>query len=106
MRQPTIAKWLEGVALRDLQLHRTHAACVDARGNVYQWGDGFFGPTSKGSAKPMPTLMGMVPVSVLFSAMANTTKIFIRILSSSSSQTSRCMPYLHLGRCTFLLQMP
>ncbi|XP_006458490.1 hypothetical protein AGABI2DRAFT_190775 [Agaricus bisporus var. bisporus H97] len=59
MRQPTIAKWLEGVALRDLQLHRTHAACVDARGNVYQWGDGFFGSTSKGSAKPMPTLMGM-----------------------------------------------
>ncbi|KAH7912150.1 regulator of chromosome condensation 1/beta-lactamase-inhibitor protein II [Hygrophoropsis aurantiaca] len=45
---PSAGDWLEGVALRDMALHETHAACVDARGNVYQWGDGFFGsqPTS------------------------------------------------------------
>ncbi|PPQ76625.1 hypothetical protein CVT26_012732 [Gymnopilus dilepis] len=39
---PTVAKWLDGVALRDLQLHQRHSACVDAKGDVYQWGDGFF----------------------------------------------------------------
>lgn len=60
IRQPTIAKWLEGVALRDMQLHKRHAACVDARGDVYQWGDGFFGPVLEGGMKPIPTLKGMV----------------------------------------------
>jgi alpha-tubulin suppressor-like RCC1 family protein len=66
MRQPTIAKWLEGVALRELQLHKKHAACVDSRGDVYQWGDGFFGPNLKGSAKPIPTLKGMVIICFIF----------------------------------------
>ncbi|KZT28540.1 RCC1/BLIP-II protein [Neolentinus lepideus HHB14362 ss-1] len=42
-RLPTPVKWLQNVALRDLALHERHAACVDARGNVYQWGNGFFG---------------------------------------------------------------
>ncbi|KIK90565.1 hypothetical protein PAXRUDRAFT_831604 [Paxillus rubicundulus Ve08.2h10] len=42
LQVPTNAKWLEHVALRDLALHERHAACVDARGDVYQWGDGFF----------------------------------------------------------------
>jgi alpha-tubulin suppressor-like RCC1 family protein len=28
-------------ALRHLALHESHGACADARGNVYQWGDGF-----------------------------------------------------------------
>lgn len=60
IRQPTIARWLDNVALRDMQLHRRHAACVDARGDVYQWGDGFFGPMLEGSAKPIPTLKGKV----------------------------------------------
>ncbi|KAI6036529.1 regulator of chromosome condensation 1/beta-lactamase-inhibitor protein II, partial [Pisolithus microcarpus] len=39
---PQTSAWLENVALRDLALHERHAACVDARGDVYQWGDGFF----------------------------------------------------------------
>ncbi|OBZ75617.1 Protein FMP25, mitochondrial [Grifola frondosa] len=43
IRTPATAEWLENVALRDLALHEKHAACVDARGDVYQWGDGFFG---------------------------------------------------------------
>ncbi|KXN82566.1 Protein FMP25, mitochondrial [Leucoagaricus sp. SymC.cos] len=59
IRYPTIAKWLGNVALRDMQLHRRHAACVDARGDVYQWGDGFFGSTAlQGAAKPILTLKG------------------------------------------------
>lgn len=43
IRTPAIAEWLEDVALRDLVLHKDHAACVDARGDVYQWGAGYFG---------------------------------------------------------------
>ncbi|KAK0210611.1 regulator of chromosome condensation 1/beta-lactamase-inhibitor protein II [Desarmillaria ectypa] len=42
IRTPAIAEWLEDVALRDLVLHKSHAACVDARGDVYQWGAGHF----------------------------------------------------------------
>jgi alpha-tubulin suppressor-like RCC1 family protein len=60
-RYPTIAKWLDNVALRVMQLHRRHAACVDARGDVYQWGDGFFGSAAfQGVKKPIPTLKGKV----------------------------------------------
>ncbi|KAF8061531.1 regulator of chromosome condensation 1/beta-lactamase-inhibitor protein II [Lyophyllum atratum] len=43
IRTPSIAQWLDGVALRDLVLHQNYAACVDARGDVYQWGCGFAG---------------------------------------------------------------
>lgn len=59
IRSPTIAAWLDNVALRDMQLHRRHSACVDARGDVYQWGDGFLGSAAlQGAAKPIPTLTG------------------------------------------------
>ncbi|KAK0459583.1 regulator of chromosome condensation 1/beta-lactamase-inhibitor protein II [Desarmillaria tabescens] len=54
IRTPAIAEWLEGVALRDLVLHKDHAACVDARGDVYQWGAGHFGSVEHDS--PAPTL--------------------------------------------------
>jgi hypothetical protein len=61
IRCPTIAKWLENVALRDMQLHRRHAAYVDARGDVYQWGDGFLGTsTLKDTTRPILTLRGKV----------------------------------------------
>jgi len=43
VRTPSVAAWFQNVALRDLALHENHAACVDARGDIYQWGDGFFG---------------------------------------------------------------
>lgn len=61
IRFPTIASWLDDIALRDMQLHKQHSACVDAKGDVYQWGDGFFGSAvSQGAAKPIPTLRGKV----------------------------------------------
>lgn len=58
---PVNVGWLKDVALRDLALHERHAACVDAKGDVYQWGDGFFGssPTSKSESQgPKLTLRG------------------------------------------------
>ncbi|KAI0282735.1 regulator of chromosome condensation 1/beta-lactamase-inhibitor protein II [Russula brevipes] len=63
IRTPAAASFLQGVALRDLAVHATHAACVDGRGDVYQWGDGFFGARSASVSgddrkKPVLTLRG------------------------------------------------
>ncbi|KAH8107169.1 RCC1/BLIP-II [Cristinia sonorae] len=55
IRGPTNVEWLQSVALRDLVLHNEHAACIDSKGDVYQWGDGFFGDV-KSSTKPLLTL--------------------------------------------------
>ncbi|KAH9952201.1 RCC1/BLIP-II [Amylocystis lapponica] len=52
VRTPVPAGWLENVALRDLALHEQHAACVDARGDVYQWGDGFSSTPQPSSSSP------------------------------------------------------
>ncbi|KAJ7685009.1 regulator of chromosome condensation 1/beta-lactamase-inhibitor protein II [Mycena polygramma] len=41
VKTPWAPAWLNDVALRDLTLHERHAACVDARGDVYQWGEGY-----------------------------------------------------------------
>lgn len=63
IRTPSTAAWLQNVALRDLALHEKHAACVDARGDVYQWGDRFFGQPStslEDQRKPTLTLRGKV----------------------------------------------
>ena len=62
IRTPAVASFLQDVALRDLAVHATHAACVDGRGDVYQWGDGFFGERSASGddRKPMLTLQGKV----------------------------------------------
>ncbi|KAG8895115.1 hypothetical protein FRB99_000759 [Tulasnella sp. 403] len=70
-RRPTPFAQLSGagVALRDLAFHEKHAACVDAAGNVYQWGDGFFGkghPEDK--RQPIPTLKGKDIVKLAMSA--------------------------------------
>ena len=64
IRTPKVASFLRDVALRDLAVHATHAACVDGRGDVYQWGDGFFGQqqseSASGDRKPVLTLRGKV----------------------------------------------
>jgi alpha-tubulin suppressor-like RCC1 family protein len=56
VRVPSVAEWLQNVALRDLALHENHAACVDARGDVYQWGNGFFGSISNYNRDRKPTI--------------------------------------------------
>ncbi|EJU05539.1 RCC1/BLIP-II [Dacryopinax primogenitus] len=58
IRNPQPLPHLSGIALRDLALHEKHGACVDAAGNVYQWGDEFFENKSKEARKPKLTLTG------------------------------------------------
>lgn len=55
------------MALRDLAVHAAHAACVDGRGDVYQWGDGFFAgeQSASGDGKPVLTLRGKVRTTTL-----------------------------------------
>ncbi|KAH0584302.1 putative E3 ubiquitin-protein ligase HERC4 [Termitomyces sp. J132] len=55
IRTPSIAEWLDGVALRDLAIYKDNAACVDSRGDVYQWGNGFTGGDVQ-KRKPILTL--------------------------------------------------
>ncbi|KAG8928790.1 hypothetical protein FRC02_006464, partial [Tulasnella sp. 418] len=57
-----------GIALRDLAFCEKHAACVDASGNVYQWGDGFFeGQPPQSSRVPTATLTGKDIVKITVS---------------------------------------
>ncbi|EKM55652.1 uncharacterized protein PHACADRAFT_121379 [Phanerochaete carnosa HHB-10118-sp] len=61
VRTPAAVDWLQDIALRDIALQEKHAACIDANGDVYQWGDGFFGSSgsaSSSSGKPVLTLRG------------------------------------------------
>lgn len=70
IRTPAMAAFLENVALRDLALHETHAACVDARGDIYQWGDGFYNSSTSESQSqnrgPKLTLSGKVRTFIPF----------------------------------------
>ena len=69
LKSPSHLPWLDGVALRDLVLHETHAACVDARGDVYQWGN----VSAQGSpaARPIRTLRGKVRIRLDFLLLDN-----------------------------------
>ncbi|OCH95595.1 RCC1/BLIP-II protein [Obba rivulosa] len=93
VRIPAVAEWLDNVALRDISLHEKHAACVDARGDVYQWGDGFFGDNAgSSSGKPALTLRGKDIVRI----QVTPTRVFalsksgnIYVISSSSAEQTR-----------------
>ncbi|EJD52889.1 RCC1/BLIP-II [Auricularia subglabra TFB-10046 SS5] len=68
--------------LRDLALHAAHGALVDARGDVYQWGDAHFGDTSRDNREPMPTLTGKDITSVALSgrklyALSKSGRVFV-----------------------------
>ncbi|KAG9095869.1 hypothetical protein FS749_009590, partial [Ceratobasidium sp. UAMH 11750] len=53
-----VPAWTD-VALRDLALHEKHAACVDAAGDVYQWGTAYHGELPEGQVgEPQRTLSG------------------------------------------------
>ncbi|KAG6376199.1 regulator of chromosome condensation 1/beta-lactamase-inhibitor protein II [Boletus reticuloceps] len=87
---PVNAKWLENVALRDLALHEKHAACVDARGDVCQWGDGF--SCSKSDVKaPKITLRGKNIVKVQLTgsrvyALSATGRIYVFAANEEQQQ--------------------
>lgn len=84
IRAPAVAGWLEGVALRDLALHERHGACVDARGDVYQWGDGFFGQEDAGNRMPHRTLRGKVYIHTMLVGYLFSPRFFFRTSSTCS----------------------
>ncbi|SPO22154.1 related to FMP25 - mitochondrial inner membrane protein involved in assembly of cytochrome bc1 complex [Ustilago trichophora] len=45
IRSPRSIPFFDGVALRDINLQEKHGVAVDANGDVYQWGLGFFDPS-------------------------------------------------------------
>ncbi|KAL0579967.1 hypothetical protein V5O48_002051 [Marasmius crinis-equi] len=93
VRFPEAAEWLNNVALRDLAFHKTHAACIDARGDVYQWGEGF----SKEHSKPCRTLSGKDIVQIQLSdsrlyALSSSGKIYILAASESQQALTPSVP--------------
>ncbi|KAG8861942.1 hypothetical protein FRB96_002385 [Tulasnella sp. 330] len=73
-----------GVALRDLAFHEKHAACVDASGDIYQWGDGFFDLPSDSQSSPGPalTLSGKDIIAITLSqykvyALSRSGKVYV-----------------------------
>ncbi|KAH7926621.1 RCC1/BLIP-II [Leucogyrophana mollusca] len=97
---PSAGNWLQGVALRDLALHESHAACVDARGDVYQWGDGFFGssPASSSDARePKLTLRGKNIISLQLTdsrvfALSASGKVYVFAANSTAQKLPTAKP--------------
>ncbi|TKY87366.1 hypothetical protein EX895_004043 [Sporisorium graminicola] len=50
VRSPRSIPFFDGVALRDINLQEKHGVAVDANGDVYQWGLGFFDPALREAA--------------------------------------------------------
>lgn len=65
LQSPSTVTWLKDIALRDLALHEKHGACVDAMGDVYQWGTAYRG---EGNVSNEPVLSLKGKVSVRFSS--------------------------------------
>ncbi|GJJ12017.1 hypothetical protein Clacol_006255 [Clathrus columnatus] len=71
-KTPTYIPNLFSSPLKDLVFSVNHAACIDARGDVYQWGDGFFGSDVIENRRPQLTLKGKSIISLAVTP----TKIF------------------------------
>ncbi|QRV86213.1 RCC1/BLIP-II protein [Ceratobasidium sp. AG-Ba] len=85
-----VPAWTD-VALRDLALHEKHAACVDAAGDVYQWGTGYYGELAEAQVgEPQRTLTGKniskvaLSAARVFALSEKTGKIYV--LSQSSER--------------------
>ena len=92
IRTPAVASFLQDVALRDLAVHATHAVCVDGRGDVYQWGDGFFGGQDRASSSSSSSSEG-TPVLTL---RGKVRPFFSSFMCRNTSPTSLCTGY-HQG---------
>ncbi|KAJ7285663.1 regulator of chromosome condensation 1/beta-lactamase-inhibitor protein II [Mycena rebaudengoi] len=95
IKRPFAAAWLENVALRDMALHQNHAACVDARGDVYQWGEGHAPRTLEGG-KPRRTLSGKDIIKLQLSdrrvfALSKSGRVYV-LDSDASEQTLSAPP--------------
>ncbi|KAJ7694182.1 regulator of chromosome condensation 1/beta-lactamase-inhibitor protein II, partial [Mycena rosella] len=89
IKKPYAVTWLDNVALRDLALHERHAACVDARGDVYQWGEGY-ASSDLGDGQPTRTLSGKGIVKLQLTdrrvfALSESGKVYV-LASSASNQ--------------------
>lgn len=62
IKRPELSPILSNTALRDLAVTEEYGVCVDARGDIYQWGDGFSGQLARSDRPPRPqkTLSGKV----------------------------------------------
>ncbi|KAL1658119.1 regulator of chromosome condensation 1/beta-lactamase-inhibitor protein II [Schizophyllum commune] len=90
LRLPFLANWLNGVALRDLALHENYGACVDAKGDVYQWGEGYSGAEAQKDGKPAATLRGKNVVQLQLTesrlfALSSSGKVYV-LPSSAEKQ--------------------
>ncbi|KAG9008041.1 hypothetical protein FRB94_013806 [Tulasnella sp. JGI-2019a] len=102
-KQPTPFSSISGngVALRDLAFHEKHAACVDAAGNIYQWGDGFFDlPGDNQGQKPVLTLSGKDITSIALSgskvyALSRTGKVYVLSSSQKKQAVTEETPGMH-----------
>lgn len=82
IRSPMVASFLENVPLRDLALHEQHAACVDARGDVYQWGDGFYDASSNAEPEgrgPKLTLSGKVCLTTAPTTIVHSSTVLFQL---------------------------
>lgn len=94
IKTPAALPWLEDIALRDLVLHGQHAACVDARGDVYQWGQGLI--DSEATSGPTLTLRGKVRLLDI-----TRKPLFTRVLQNIkqlSISNSRVVALSHSGQ--------
>ncbi|CCO26128.1 aminopeptidase 2 [Rhizoctonia solani AG-1 IB] len=82
-----------GVVLRDLAFHEKHAACVDAAGDVYQWGEAYYGEGNP-SGGPQRTLSGKnisqiaLSAARTFALSEKTGKVYV-IARASERQNKR-----------------
>lgn len=66
VRIPRPIPAFDGVALRDIWMGETHAAAIDAQGDLIQWGVGFFYPESRLPEAAVPAVEGPLnPIKTL-----------------------------------------
>ncbi|KAH7107370.1 RCC1/BLIP-II [Auriculariales sp. MPI-PUGE-AT-0066] len=86
-------------ALRDLVLHQGHGALVDARGDVYQWGDAHFGEqhSAMDNREPMLSLQGKDIISVTLSpdkiyALSRSGRVYVVPVSRTEQRSTMAPP--------------
>ncbi|KAG9123896.1 hypothetical protein FRC07_013587 [Ceratobasidium sp. 392] len=88
-----------GIALKDLALHEKHAACVDAAGDVYQWGTAYYGQLPEGQVgEPQRTLSGKnisklaLSAARVFALSEKTGKIYVLSQAAERQKVSGSSP--------------